>query len=279
MRNLSEQCESDEGWNEALQIARNLAEESGKIVLRIRNEGNLQIERKSQEVSDIVTEADRASESHIAHSIHERYPSHGIRGEEGTLVHGDGATEWYIDGVDGTYNFSRGKPFGISIGMVRDRKSFLGALHYPDDASTLTAIVGQGAFRNGQSLTVNADIVPLSHAKIGFDVSSGGDELREQQAFAVPLQERGATVERQWCFTVGARRVLEGELDAYVCGGGLTPYDLAAAIVILRESHCFIDGLGRSIDFSQRKIPLMIANTETLGKEILAALQASNTNS
>src|ERR1700722_14458079 len=67
---------------------------------------------------DLVTEADRASEKFIVSRLGERFPGHGVYGEEGTRSGLDHAYRWYVDPLDGTTNFAHGFPFFcVSLGL------------------------------------------------------------------------------------------------------------------------------------------------------------------
>src|SRR5271155_2277802 len=49
---------------------------------------------------DLVTEADRASEKLIVSRLNDKFPAHGIFGEEGTRSGLDRAYRWYVDPLD-----------------------------------------------------------------------------------------------------------------------------------------------------------------------------------
>ena len=77
-----------------------------------------------------VSEVDRAVEALIRSRVGERYPAHGIIGEE-MDVHPDPTHEyvWVIDPVDGTTNFINGYPlFCASIGVLHRGVPIVGAI-------------------------------------------------------------------------------------------------------------------------------------------------------
>ena len=80
----------------------------------------LQVEYKADHSP--VTTADRESERLLRKLLEERYPEHGILGEEYGLTRGEAPLRWYLDPIDGTYSFVRGVPlFGVMVGLaVRD---------------------------------------------------------------------------------------------------------------------------------------------------------------
>src|SRR5689334_5676719 len=89
----------------------------------------LRTERKTS-VSDVVSAADRAAEELIARRLEAERPRDGVVGEEGTSR--AGARTWYVDPVDGTYNFLSGLPFWCSaVGLADERGPVLGAIYSP----------------------------------------------------------------------------------------------------------------------------------------------------
>ena len=78
-----------------------------------------------------VTLADREAEEIIRAVIAERFPGHGIYGEEQGRTAGDSGT-WVIDPIDGTKSFMTGNPlFGVLVGFVRDGVVEAGGLAMP----------------------------------------------------------------------------------------------------------------------------------------------------
>ena len=61
---------------------------------------------------DPVTEADRQAEAVIRRRIAERYPDHGVIGEEYGADRPDAEHVWVLDPIDGTANFARGRTGG-----------------------------------------------------------------------------------------------------------------------------------------------------------------------
>lgn len=92
--------------------------------------GGLETEYKSS-VSDVVSAADHAAEELITARLAAERPDDGLVGEEGARRPGSGRT-WYIDPVDGTYNFLSGIPYWCSaVGLVDEQGPLLGAVYYP----------------------------------------------------------------------------------------------------------------------------------------------------
>lgn len=90
------------------------------------------IENKAGGGFDPVTSADRAIETLLRDAILERYPEHGIVGEEAAARAAQSRYTWLIDPIDGTRSFMTGSPlWGTLIGLVRDGMPLLGVLCQP----------------------------------------------------------------------------------------------------------------------------------------------------
>ena len=68
---------------------------------------------------DPVTAADRAAERAIRKAVRQRFPDHGLVGEEFGAIAGKGRYCWLIDPIDGTRAFITGSPlWGTLIGLL-----------------------------------------------------------------------------------------------------------------------------------------------------------------
>jgi len=68
---------------------------------------------------DPVTEADRAAERALRALINERYPDHGIIGEEYGEERADAENVWILDPIDGTRAFISGLPLWTTLISLR----------------------------------------------------------------------------------------------------------------------------------------------------------------
>lgn len=116
---------------------------------------------ESQTVSP-VTIADRNAERAMRKLILERYPDHGVIGEEFGSVHADSAQYcWVLDPIDGTKSFITGKPlFGTLIGLCYNGVPVVGVIDHPALNEQWVDIVGDGeATGAGGTATFNGDPV------------------------------------------------------------------------------------------------------------------------
>src|SRR6476469_6122190 len=90
-------------------FALELADASAREILPFFRQDNT-VNVKAGLVWDPVTEADRAGERVMRALIEERYPDHGILGEEYGVKEGRSPFTWILDPVDGTRAFICGMP-------------------------------------------------------------------------------------------------------------------------------------------------------------------------
>jgi fructose-1,6-bisphosphatase/inositol monophosphatase family enzyme len=110
------------------QLAEDLVREAGQLAARMLGEG-LQTHYKTS-VSDVVSAADHAAEELVVSRLGQSRPDDGLVGEEGHSRPGE--RTWYIDPVDGTYNFLSGIPYWCSaVGLVDADGPVAGAVYYP----------------------------------------------------------------------------------------------------------------------------------------------------
>jgi histidinol phosphatase-like enzyme (inositol monophosphatase family) len=118
-------------WTELTQFALELARVSaGEILPFFRRE--IEVDVKAGVVWDPVTEADRAGERIMRAMIEERYPDHGIHGEEYGLKASRSGLTWVLDPVDGTRAFISGMPtWATLIGLNFEDRPMIGVMNQP----------------------------------------------------------------------------------------------------------------------------------------------------
>jgi len=111
-----------------LELAASLVHEAARLAAAMLRDG-LTTEHKTS-ISDVVSAADHAAEELIVARLREVRPGDGLIGEEGTNEPGE--RTWFIDPVDGTYNFLCGLPLWCSALALTDADGLvLGAVYHP----------------------------------------------------------------------------------------------------------------------------------------------------
>ncbi len=115
-----------------LAFAVQIAEAAAPIALRYFR-APLEVQNKlSGNGFDPVTQADREVETFFRHEIEQRFPEHGIVGEEHGETPGSSPFRWIIDPIDGTRAFISGATaWGMLLGLAHDDTPVAGVVHIP----------------------------------------------------------------------------------------------------------------------------------------------------
>lgn len=91
-----------------------------------------------------VTIADRTAEQAMRAVLRERFPDHGILGEEFGLERPEARLRWVLDPIDGTRAFITGRPqFGTLIGLLADGVPVLGIIDQPVSGERWLGVSGR----------------------------------------------------------------------------------------------------------------------------------------
>ena len=139
---------------ELLALATAAAQSAGRL-LRERFEagGEAGVASKSTP-TDLVSEADLASQREIRALIGGRRPQDGFLAEEEAAdVVGASGLQWVVDPLDGTINFLFGIPIWcVSIAVTDSLGTLAGVVHDPLAGETFTAVRGGAPQRNGVAI-------------------------------------------------------------------------------------------------------------------------------
>ena len=125
-----------------------MAREAGRIVSSLFGQ-SVQVDYKDDKQTDPVTAADIQSQAYLAQAITERFPGHGILGEEKSDNDDPDAPAadwlWVLDPLDGTTNFLNGLPvWAVSIGVMYRGLPVAAALYLPWPDANPDAAISQG---------------------------------------------------------------------------------------------------------------------------------------
>jgi histidinol phosphatase-like enzyme (inositol monophosphatase family) len=98
-----------------------------------------------------VTATDRAIEQRLRETIAERFPRHGIWGEEFGRHQPDAEWQWIIDPIDGTAQFIAGIPvYATLIALARGGVPVVGVMDFPATDERWIGGQGRPTSRNGE---------------------------------------------------------------------------------------------------------------------------------
>lgn len=236
-----------------LDLAIHAVKESGKIQLEWLGKEK-RVELKGE--INLVTEVDRMCESRIVEIIKKVFPEHNILTEETPMPEGSSPYRWIIDPLDGTTNYAHGYPcFSTSIALELEGEIVLGAIYDPLLNELFTAQQGQGAFLNGERISVST-IERLTEALLctGFPYDLRESKENNLDHFSNFVMEAQA-IRRDGSAALDLCYVAAGRFDGF-WELKLNPWDVAAGALIVKEAG------GKVTDF--RGGPLDIYGQETL---------------
>ncbi len=205
---------------------------------------HLQVSRKGP--GDFVSAADLRSEKIIHQELQKARPDFGFLMEESGEIRGsDTRHRWIVDPLDGTTNFLHGIPhFCISIGLEFDGEMFAGVIYDPVKDELFHAEKGRGAFVNDRRIRVSsrnqlADCLlvttRLTHKKDPGQNQSLFEKAKNLSLLTSGLRHYGSAA-LDLCY------VAAGRFDGFFAYR-LSPWDMAAGMVIVREAGGQVDEL------------------------------------
>jgi myo-inositol-1(or 4)-monophosphatase len=219
-----------------------IAREAGALLVQYFHQ-KLKIEYKGD--ADLVTAADRASETLIRERIGQQFPSHDVLGEEQGLNDRGGDYRWYVDPLDGTTNFAHGYPvFCVSMALEklthedraagREGRRIAGVVFDPTRDELFSAEQGKGAHLNGQPIRVS-QATELKQCLVATGFPSHKRHKNPNIHFYHQITLRTHGVRRAGSAALDLCNVASGRFDGF-WEFNLNPWDTAAGVLIVEEA-------------------------------------------
>jgi myo-inositol-1(or 4)-monophosphatase len=209
-------------------FAAELAARSGEFIRPFYRQENLVIETKSDESP--VTRADRGAEELMRGMIAEKFPNHGILGEEFGSDRVDSEFVWVLDPIDGTKSFITGVPlFGTLIALLHQGQPVLGVINQP--------VLQQLLIGDGVTTTLNGKPTRCRRTTNLSDAtlltSDPLNPARYQNGARYDALAKRAKLVRTWGDAYGYLLVATGWAD--ICLDPImNPWDIAALVPVIR---------------------------------------------
>ena len=207
-----------------------LARESGDFIRPLFRQPGVAVETKSDESP--VTIADRGAEERMRARIAQRFPNHGIIGEEFGSERPHAEFVWVLDPVDGTKSFISGVPlWGTLIALLHEGQPVLGCIHQP--------VLNQLMLGDGRETTLNGTPVRCrATTRIEDSTLLTSDPLnpgKYQKGSGYDALQARAKLVRTWGDCYGYFLVASGWAD--ICLDPImNPWDIAALVPIIQGS-------------------------------------------
>lgn len=212
-------------------FAAELADAAGRAILPYFRTC-MSIEDKGGQRFDPVTLADKAAERAMRELIGQRFPEHGIHGEEEGRAQGRSPLTWVLDPIDGTRAFITGLPqWGTLVAFNDGDHPRIGIMNQPFTEERFLG-TPSGAWLNGQPIRVSP-CPSLAHARVS---------CTSPQIFTAPaqLEAFNRVADRVRLVRYGGDcyaycMLACGHIDA-VIEAGLKPYDIQALMPIIESA-------------------------------------------
>ena len=233
------------------------------------------LEDKGGEVFDPVTEADRGAEAAIRGLIAERYPDHGVIGEEYGEDRPDAEFVWVLDPIDGTRAFIAGLPVWTTLIALRHQgEPVLSSIGQPYVGEVFIGGPEMGSrliSRDGETPLRTRD-VSLSAAIIATTDPAGCFSETERAAW--DRAWAAARLARLGCDAYAYAMVAAGTIDLVIEGSGLKSWDVEAAVPLIEGAG------GRATDWRGNRVgrgggQLLVAGSQTVIDDVLPLLAAA----
>ncbi len=216
-----------------------IAREAG-VLLMTHFYRRVKVEYKGE--ADLVTVADRQSETLIRERISQLWPAHDILGEEGGLRDTGSDYRWYVDPLDGTTNFAHGFPvFCVSMAIEHRGQRVAGVIYDPTRDELFAAEQGSGAYLNGQRIQVSST-EHLAECLVATGFPSHKRHKNPNIFFYHQITLHTHGVRRAGSAALDLCNVACGRFDGF-WEFNLKPWDTAAGVLMVQEAG------GRVTDF------------------------------
>ena len=255
-----------------LEVAIDAARAGGEVAAGYFSQGT---EMRYKGKADLVSDADLEAEKRIAEVIRASFPGHAILAEEQEKASADSEHLWIVDPLDGTNNFAHRIPhFACSVAYYHEGSAVCGVVYNPITGDCFTATAGQGAYHNGEEISVSpVDTLSKALVGIGFYYDRGQmmldtlESVRKLFGEDIHGVRRFGTASLDLCFTAC------GRFDAYF-EYELSPWDFAAGALIVREAGGKVsDCDGKALAIGKTS---MLASNATLHGQMLARVRRSS---
>jgi myo-inositol-1(or 4)-monophosphatase len=221
--------------------------------------------------TSIVSEADYAVDKLLATRLIGARPDYGWISEETVEdpAQRAGPRVFIVDPIDGTKGFlAGGSEWTISLAVVEKGRPIAAALFAPALGTMFQAVAGEGAFVDGQRMSVSGrtDLA-------GATVAGSRRLVREALEIAsVSLEYRGFISSLAYRFAL----VAAGEVDVGIARPGAYDWDLAASDLLVHEAGGRLADLsGRCPRYNEadRRHPTLLASTPALGDAMASLVE------
>ena len=223
---------------------------------------------------DLVTKYDVAVEEFLKKSFSKEFSDFNVIAEESDNTNKFFSNSIIVDPIDGTTNFVNKLPHtAISVGVYIDKKPYIGIVYNPILDELYTAVVGEGAFCNGEKIEVsNEKDFQKALLSTGFPYSSGTceNDLNDVIKKIKQILPRCQDIRRLGAASLDLCLVARGVYEGYY-EMNLKAWDVSAGLIILQEAGGKVSNIdGNEYELFENKY--ILASNGLIHKELVENL-------
>jgi myo-inositol-1(or 4)-monophosphatase len=223
--------------------------------------------------TDLVSDADRESETVIVSAIRWAFPDDAIVAEEGSLERGGSGRTWYIDPLDGTINYLYGIPhWSVTMCLADSDGALAGVVFDPVRDELFGAERGGGAWMTrgagAQRSLRTTTVTDLASTLLATGFAYVAEDRAEQARILTRVLGEIRDVRRYGSAALDLSWVAAARYDAYFESVDM-PWDWMAGALIVREAG------GRVTELAQARSghPHIVASAPGVHDALVALLQ------
>jgi myo-inositol-1(or 4)-monophosphatase len=225
--------------NDYLAVCQEAARKAGALLLD--KLGRVAVREKAP--TDLVTEADFASQEIVRSTVLGAFPDHGLIGEEDPkgMARPDCEFRWIVDPLDGTTNYVHQYPFfAVSLALEQRGELLVGTVFDPIRQECFTAARGQGAFLNGNPLRVSR-VEQLDHAMAAVGLPYNTQRNSPDLLVMIEASIACQSIRRTGSASLNLAYVAAGRADVF-WSFSTKVWDIAAGALLVREAGGVVSG-------------------------------------
>jgi myo-inositol-1(or 4)-monophosphatase len=232
--------------NALLDVAVDAARMAGALLIERARHGSERAVQSKSTPTDLVSDADLASEQAIRELLARRRPEDGFVGEEGGRVQaGDSGISWVVDPLDGTVNFVFGIPqWCVSVAAQDEDGVLAGAVYDPNRDELFCATRGGRArlvgpdgevelHGPGRDTAAGSQDAGLDQKMVATGLAYDAEVRRAQASVLARLVPRVRDIRRFGSAALDLTWTAAGRYDAYF-ERSVKQWDIAAGALICR---------------------------------------------
>lgn len=223
--------------------------------------------------TDLVSDADRESETVIVSALRWAFPEDAIVAEEGSIERGGSGRTWYIDPLDGTINYLYGIPHWSVVICLADADGAVAGLVFdPIRDELFGAERGSGAWvtrgAGAQRALHTSTVADLTSALVATGFAYVAADREEQGRILTRVLGGVRDVRRYGSAALDLAWTAAGRYDGYFESVD-KPWDWMAGALIVREAG------GRVTELSQARSghPHIVASAPDVHDPLVALLK------